>query len=398
MKKIFLCLILLFTFAQAKKQELLNFIPPEESYVNLENKKCNESCLLELLEEKMYLSFLSEFVENQNQILSNIYAKLLNSITDFEKNLQKIDNKNTISVKFALIIPEKTIKNYSNIIINSSIAYLLKQRAEIKVEVFLIGTEEEQKIKETLRKISSQGYKFAIAGFTNKGVKALENYQGDVKIFVPTTHKSTTQIHNENIYFGSIDYDAQIKKLLDKSNGFNAILSDESALLNELNSKIKAQDPNATIYKIGDEKIDFARVLRGLRGASVFFNTPLIKTALLSSQIRVHNIRTNVLFSTQLNYNPAFLSLTQEGDRRQFIIANSIDKNDEELNYLNEMFAQNLDYNWVAYATSVGLDYFYTNFLNPKSERIFEEELNNSQFIYKVRLMQGKAGNFEELE
>ena len=76
----------------------------------------------------------------------------------------------------------------------------------------------------------------------------------------------------------------------------------------------------------------------------------------------MHNIRTNVLFSTQLNYNPAFLSLTQEGDRRQFIIANLIDKNDEELNYLNEMFAQNLDYNWVAYATSVGLDYFYTNF------------------------------------
>ena len=111
----------------------------------------------------------------------------------------------------------------------------LKQRAEIKVEVFLIGTEEEQKIKETLHKISSQGYKFAIAGFYEEGVKALENYQGDVKIFVPTTHKSTTQIDNENIYFGSIDYDAQIKKLLDKSNGFNAILSDESALLKERN-------------------------------------------------------------------------------------------------------------------------------------------------------------------
>lgn len=398
MKKIFLCLALLFSLAQAKKQELLDFTPPEESYVNLENKTCNETCLLKLLEEKMYLSFLSEFVENKNQVLSNIYAKLLNSITDFEKNLQKVDDKNAISVKLALIIPEKTIKNYSNIIINSSIAYLLKQRAEIKVEVFLIGTEEAQKIEEALHKISSQGYKFAIAGFTNKGVKALENYQGDVKIFIPTAHKNNSQVNNENIYFGSIDYDAQIQKLLEKSNGLNAILSDSGALSNELNAKIKAQDSNAIIYKIADEKVDFARTLRGLRGASIFFNTSLIKTALLSSQIRVHNIRAHTLLSTQLNYNPAFLSLTQEGDRQKFIIANSIDKNDEDLGYLNEMFAQNLDYNWVAYATSVGLDYFYTSFLNTKSERIFEENLENSQFIYNIRLMQGKAGNFEELE
>lgn len=43
MKKIFLCLILLFTFAQAKKQELLNFIPPEESYVNLEIKNATKA-------------------------------------------------------------------------------------------------------------------------------------------------------------------------------------------------------------------------------------------------------------------------------------------------------------------------------------------------------------------
>ncbi|MBK1993724.1 hypothetical protein FSE90_05595, partial [Campylobacter novaezeelandiae] len=53
--------------------------------------------------------------------------------------------------------------------------------------------------------------------------------------------------------------------------------------------------------------------------------------------------------------------------------------------------------NWIAYATSVGIDYFYTKFLNPKSERIFEEKLENSQFIYKIKLVKGLKSNFEEL-
>nr|EAL8991870.1 hypothetical protein [Campylobacter jejuni] len=365
-------------------------------YPKLSVQECNTNCLFDLLESRLYLSFLSEFADQNDQFLSNVYAKLLNSITDFEKNVQKIT-----SVKLAIIIPEKTIKSYSNTIINSSIAYLLRQRAEIKVKVFLTGTEDSNKIRAALDAAQAQGYQYAIAGFTLKGANELKNYSGNMKIFIPTIHKNNIQISNQNIIFGSIDYDAQIATLLSKSNANIAIFSDGSALSSNLNSRILAQNNNARIYTIEGEKLDFSRLLRsqgGVNNASIFFNAPLIKTALASSQLRIYNIHPYVLLSTQINYNPTFLSLTQQGDRENFIIANSINNHDDNLVYLNEIFNQSIDYNWIAYATSIGVDYFYTEFLNKKSESLFDEKIKNSQVDYKVRLMQGKQASFEELK
>lgn len=395
MKKILLIISFMFCFLYSKEQKLIEGNLVQNFYPKLDTNFCDSSCLLELLETRMYLSFLSEFADNKDKFLLNIYSKLLNSITDFETNLQKIT-----SVKIAIIVPEKTIKSYSNTIINASIAYLLKQRAEIKVKVFLIGTEDEAKIKQTLSQIENQNYKYLIAGFTLKGVNALNDYKGNLKIFIPTIHKNNTNINNENIYFGSIDYNEQIKKLLEYSNSNIAIFSDNSTLSNNLNTQILKQNEQARIYKIEGDKLDFAKLFKsqgGLNDASIFFNTPLIKTALSSSQLRFYDIHPFVLLSTQINYNPVFLSLTQPNDRKNFIIANSINNNDDSFSYLNEIFNQNIDYNWIAYATSVGIDYFYTKFLNPKSERIFEEKLENSQFIYKIKLVKGLKSNFEEL-
>ncbi|WP_059007238.1 hypothetical protein [Campylobacter coli] len=398
MKKIFLILCLCFGIIFAKEQKLVDVKPAENFYPKISTQECDSNCLLELLEARLYLSFLSEFVDQHDQFLSNIYAKLLNSITDFDKNLQKIT-----SVKLAIIIPEKTIKSYSNTIINSSIAYLLSQRAEIKVKVFLTGTEDNDKIRSTLEQVQVQGYQYAIAALTLKGVNQLKDYSGDMKIFIPTLHKNNVSFSNlnKNIIFGSIDYDAQVLALLNKANSDIAAFSDGSMLSSNLNSRVLEQNANTRFYRVEGEKLDFYRLLRSqgsLNNASIFLNTPLIKTALISSQLRVYNIQPFVLLSTQINYNPTFLSLTQEGDRKNFILANSIDNHDDNLSYLNEIFNQSIDYNWIAYATSIGTDYFYTQFLNTKSDSLFDEKIQNSQILYKVRLMKGSKASFEELK
>ncbi|EDO9542639.1 hypothetical protein GUB75_07785, partial [Campylobacter coli] len=177
--------------------------------------------------------------------------------------------------------------------------------------------------------------------------------------------------------------------------------SDGSMLSSNLNSRVLEQNANTRFYRVEGEKLDFYRLLRSqgsLNNASIFLNTPLIKTALISSQLRVYNIQPFVLLSTQINYNSTFLSLTQEGDRKNFILANSIDNHDDNLSYLNEIFNQSIDYNWIAYATSIGTDYFYTQFLNTKSDSLFDEKIQNSQILYKVRLMKGSKASFEELK
>ncbi|EAH6868736.1 MULTISPECIES: hypothetical protein [unclassified Campylobacter] len=403
MRKSLVCLMMSFVLtlsAFAKEQKPSPIEPSESFYPNLEFQNCDNDCLFTLLETGLYFNFLSRFNnDNANELLVNIYTKLLNSIIDFEKRIQK-----NASVKLAIIIPEQTIKSYSNTIINSSIAYLLRQRAQIKVKVFLIGTEDENKITKAFKQAQDEKFNYIIAGFTDKGVKNLlkESLDSNVKVFIPTAHKRNFDTQNENVYFGSIDYQKQIQKLLEYSNGKNIIFSDGTPLANRLDENVlNAGNGSEKIYTINSSKFDFRSILnqnRSFQDSSIILNTSLIKTALISSQIRTYDIEPFVLLSTQINYNPILLSLTQINDRKKLLLANSISNEDQTLSYLNELFSQNINYNWIAYATSVGLDYFYTQFLDKDSQRIFDESLNDNQFDYKVKIIRSQGLGFTPLQ
>lgn len=301
--------------------------------------------------------------------------------------------------KVAVIVPEKVLKSYSNIIINSSIAYALRQKAQVSVNVFLIGTEDENKINTLINELQAQDYRFVIAGFTIKGANILSKLGADdIYFYLPTLHKNSTNINASNIYFGGIDYEAQIQKLLSLSNNVITSFYDDSALSSSLNQKLLSLDKNTKSYKLSGDKIDFEALFRRARlnNASVFLNTPLVKSAILSSQLRANEVVIYTLLSTQIGYNPTLLSLTQPEDRVQMLIANSIANDDTELSYLNEMLGHSIDYNWVAYATNVGLDYFYTQMMNKKSKRLFKEAIQDNQVLYSIRIMQALEASFSE--
>ena len=303
--------------------------------------------------------------------------------------------------KIALIVPEKVIKSYSNVIINASLAYALRQKAQVSVDVYLIGDENEAAIIKLVNKLSAQDYRFAIAGFTLKGANALAKTNSDISFYIPTLHKSATKITASNIYFGGIDYDEQITKLLSVSNDLIASFYDNSALSNSLNQKLLSKAKDARAFKIDSDKVDYERLLRpksALEGASVFLNTPLVKSAIVSSQLRANELEAYALLTTQIGYNPTIFSLTQPEDRQNLYIANSISNEDASLSYLNEMLAQSVDYNWVVYATSVGFDYFYTTQMNKWAKSLFKEKMQDNQVIYDTKLVQALEFGFENSE
>ncbi|TKX29390.1 hypothetical protein CQA38_04730 [Campylobacter sp. MIT 12-5580] len=317
-----------------------------------------------------------------------------------ENNTSKKDfSKDSLS-KLAIIIPEKTIKSYSSTIINASFAYLLRQNAKIDTKVFLIGIEDEARINRVLAELEAENFRFVIAGFTLKGANILAKHSNDMMFFIPTLHKKNTNIDAKNIYFGRIDYDAQIDKLLSEVNSNNiASFYDNSVLSNTLHQSILKKVPNARTYKIEGEKINFASVLKSkgpLRGSSIFLNTPLVTSAIISSQLRVNDIEVQNILSTQIGYNPMLLSLTQKEDRAKLIIANSIANKDKTLAYLNENFSQSIEYNWLAYATSVGLNFFYTSFMDKRSSSLFSESIEDTQVVYDIKLMKALEFNFAE--
>lgn len=301
--------------------------------------------------------------------------------------------------KIALIVPEKVLKSYSNVIINSSLAYILRQKASVSVSVFLIGTEDEAKIRSIVRELQMQDFRFVIAGFTIKGANALASLGAEEMYFyIPTLNKNATNISAENIYFGGIDYEAQIQRLLSFSNDYVASFYDDSALSNNLNQTLANFRKNTKSIKFSGDKVDFEQLFRRARldNASIFLNTPLVKSAILSSQIRANEVAPYMLLSTQIGYNPTLLSLSQPEDRAILLIANSINNADAGLSYLNEMLGHSIDYNWVAYATNVGLDYFYTQMMNKRAKSLFKEQMQNNQILYNIRIMKALEASFSE--
>ncbi len=114
-----------------------------------------------------------------------------------------------------------------------------------------------------------------------------------------------------------------------------AIFSDSSSIARELNCEVKEFAPMVVYEKMLDKtNQNFKKILKWnkkLDNASIFMNLPLIKTSLLASQLRVYDRKPYRLLSTQINFNPMILTLTQYGDRKNMLIANSIDKIDPKI-------------------------------------------------------------------
>lgn len=341
------------------------------------------------------------------QELSYTDEKIMPSIKDTKQEKAIIPKAFN---KIAIMVPEKTIKSYASIIINASLAYILRQESDLELKIYSIGEENEKSIQESLKKLKEEEFHFVIAGFTQEGVEILSKLSlaDDFSFIFPLVHKNNTTAWQKNFIFSAIDYEAQIIKLLEKSNANIAVFHDESMISERLNEKLSLQENelNLQFYKINDSQVNFEKIFypkktqypSPLNNFSFFVNLNSVKTALFISQIRANEVQPFLILSTQINYNPALLSLSQSQDRQRLLIANSIFNQDSSLSYLNENFAQDINYNWVAYATSVGLDYLYVTFINKKATRLFSEPFNEGQMLYNVELVRASGYNFKALE
>lgn len=401
MKKIAIILMLLISFVVAKKEEIKSFIPPvSQEWINLEIKPCDDKCLKDLINKNMLASFLARFGGSNDSELNKIYATYVTKGITTEPFVVPSDFKQmTISV----IIPHKVIKSYSNIVNNAILSYITRQNANLNVKFFLIGDESISAISNAINEIQSQNIKFIIAPMTANGVRNLAKYvQEDMLVFVPTIHKKIVGEIGTNFIFGGIDYEAQISKLLMYSNTNIATFSDGSVLGNMLDGYVDNLSGGviySSVIKSGnlDLKNEISRNAR-LKNSSVFFNIPMVKAALLASQLKIYNTNTYALLSTQINYDPMFLNFAQYSDIKNMFLATSIAEVDKNLQSINSVLKQNLKYDWIAYSTSVGLDYIYTQFINSSAKKIFNENIINSQIIYDTYIYKTTPYGFEAIE
>lgn len=301
-------------------------------------------------------------------------------------------------IKIAVLIPQKTIKKYAITSVNSVMSYLLYKNYSFDLNVFNSGDEKEESIKKALGDIQAGGYHYIIAPVTAEGATIIATNVRDTMVFIPTLHRSSVAVAGENIVFGGIDYDQQMMLLSKHANERVGTFEDGSALSYQLNALVKKNSERVFYEKrVESSKANFKGMFKGntsLNSASFYLNTPLVTSSLIASQLRANSIYPHALLSTQINYNPLLLTLTQYEDRDNMFIANSIQRTPAKLEEINTLFGHDIVYDWVNYATSIGTDLLATHFFGNQTERVFKEQLIHNQIVYNTRIVKAERYSF----
>ncbi len=393
--RVFLALVFIAVISMAKSLYLSMLPLPKTTIINLQTKECDTKCLDDFIKNGEIFSFLSNYKQTPNDInLTKEYEALKIKFNIY--NLKKVQN-----VKIALMVPKNVIGRYTISTSNTILSYLLEKGVNFNFELFNSNDETRENISNTVKKIENEGFDFVIAPYTLEGVKKLLSTDTNLIFYIPTINKSEVTTQKTNFIFGGIDYKKQIERLLVFTNDKLAIFADESNIGFKLSSYIQNSGKRVVYKKIIPQKLtkfrSFLKRNKKLENSSIFLNTPLVKTSLLASQFRFYKITPYALFSTQINYNPLLLNLTQFDDRKNMYIANSIGHSDDKLVATNKLLDNNILFDWINYSTSIGMDYIYTLYFDNNAKRIFNENILNNQVQYDIQILKPTKSAFKQV-
>lgn len=393
-KLFFLTLLLLPISLLSKSTQPSNIPLPEIVVLDLDPYPCDEACVQKYLKDGFIFSYLSyQDFETQNIFLSKekvYYAPVIKGEAIEEKK----------KIRIALLMPYKTIGRYAASTTNASFAYLISREAPFELKSYKIEDESYEEIKKALDKIKNDGFEYVIAPMTQAGEKVISKIDPNINIYFPTINKKDTQTSSKYLYYGGIDYRAQIDMLLKLSSSLLVIFYDNSEVAQQLSlyeefsfkqnggrSVIKFEIPQQ-ITNLEKQIKDNSRI----SGGSFFLNTPIVKSGMIMSQLTLYDTNIANILSTQANYNPLLLSMTQFQDRKEMIIANSITINNDLLIETNSILQNDIVYDWINYTTTVGMDYF-SHILNGE-KRHYDIEISSNQMIYPIKLIQPSVSRF----
>ncbi len=335
------------------------------------------------------LSFIYIFIlfgcSQQNQLQVTTQKKEVNILSKQSNN----DTYEEESSKIAIIFPSNVIGKYAINATNSAMSYLIYKNNNFNIQVFDCVVENEISIKQVFQQISNSKINKVIVLLTYNGaihLKKIHNIE-TYEMYMPLIHKNNLNLNLESVVYGSINYQKQFKELLEYSNGKVINYYDNTNLGNQLTNSLANQKVSINYKrKIMSDNGKYKRFLtpknRKLKNSTLIVNMPIVKSSIILSQINAKEVEINNILSTQLNYTPLLLSLTQIQDRKNMLIANSIGYTNEIIEEYNALLDNDITYNWVNYSTIIGLEY-----LIEKNINIFKQvSIQNNQIQYPVKL------------
>jgi hypothetical protein len=375
-----------------KDQSLSSISPAKITYINLEPEFCDNACLNELIKSDLLASFMARF--EPAKIDDNALLELYISLGG--EAILKV-NKNG---KIAVIIPQKIIKSYANVVSNAVLSYVLKQDADIEIKFINSNDESPQSLTNAMQTARVQGFNYFIAALTSNGANIINSLVlSNELIYIPSVHSSFIINPKPNLIFGGIDYKEQISALLAYSNEKIVAFDDGSSLGQKLNEYVRMQSSDYHEASIVGKDINLNDTLSKkskFNDASIFLNIPIVKASLVATQMRGFEIKPYALLSTQINFLPNIFNAIAQRDRQNLFIANSLNPINDLFLGLGDLFDVDFRYSQIGYSSAFGAEYIYTNFIDKSADRIFTERVENSQVLYGVKIYNAKGDHFDE--
>lgn len=348
-------------------------------------------------EPKETISPSSAVPSNSSELMAD--SQSIDSEEPIAQNISNIQiDADKAKIQVAFIYPSTLVSKYAKGSLNTISGYFSYQKAQYNLLVIDCVNESYDSIDSAFSKVKEQGITNVIALLTPNSLNSLNKVvSNDFKVYLPLIEKKDSLENNDNLIFGSISYEQQLKKLSDYSIGNNAMFYQESYLGNKLRKSYDLLIPNTTVKKeIKKNETNFKNIVADYRlnNSSLFLNTDVVKSALILSQLRAYDIYPKIIFSTQLNYDPMLMSLTQEKDREKLVVANSIDNVNSKLKDEISNFGGNIVYEWVDYSTLVGINYLYKN----GNSSLILTQIIDKEAVYSPKLFKSTEFGFLEIK
>jgi len=333
-------------------------------------------------------------VKPEKPVLENIFDIIQPEQIEVEEEIEPeldevvVDENN--SNKIAIIYPSRIVGKYAKSTISTISAFLIFNDQAFEIQTFDTYNEEPDNIIRELASLNEKGFSKVIALFTQNGFNTLNSLEEPIesKIFFPLINKNEILTENENFIFGGISYQDQLDLLQGLSNGRNTMFYKKGGYTeNKLKELYLNSFSNTGIIKeIQRKQNNYKSIMKDKRmiGTTVLLNTYPVKSSIILSQLTAFEIYPSKILSTQINYNPILVKLTQSRDRKNLYIANSIAKVDNFIEDYTKLLGSDITYNWVDYSSLVGVNYLlYNNESEIISTQVIDNQVNYEPTLYK---------------
>lgn len=397
MKQLLTLLFVAFVFLGCNQKQVVQLkMPNQNKSVPTKVKEDKTTVVEEFISNDSIIK--EEVIDNSNNGSMNTVQPQADEETVAQQSININIDETRANVKLAFVYPSTLVSKYAKSSLSTISGYLSYKQANYNLIVVDSKNESYENINNAFSKLKEEGVTKVIALFTPNALNNLNKIvTDDFKVYLPLIEKKDSLENNDNLIFGSISYDDQLKKLSYYSNGKNSTFYQETYLGTKLKNSYDFVIGNSNLRKeISNDEKNFKNIVNDsrLRNSSLFLNTDLVKSSLILSQMTVYEINPNTILATQILFDPMLMVLTQERDRQNLIIANSIGDVDSKLKDEIATVGGNISFEWVDYSTLVGTNYLFSN----GNSSLISTKIENNQAVYTPRLFKSTDIGFLEIK